>query len=81
MVFKWTMMVVYGFMRILQEAHYNTLTIHSRSNKMYHDLKPYYWWKKMKKDIAEYVSKCLICQQVKVKHQVPLELLQPITIP
>ena len=35
----------------------------------------------MKKDIAEYVSKCLTCQQVKVEHQVPSGLLNPIPIP
>ena len=32
----------------------------------------------MKKDIVEYVSKCLICQQIKAKHQ---DLLNPIPIP
>ena len=35
----------------------------------------------MKKDIAEYVSKCLTCQQVKVEHQVPSGLLNLIPIP
>ena len=35
----------------------------------------------MKKDISEYVSKCLMCQQVKAKHQVPSSLLNPLPIP
>ena len=35
----------------------------------------------MKKDIAEYVSKCLTCQQVKAEHQVPFGLLNPIPVP
>ena len=35
----------------------------------------------MKKDIVDYVSKCLTCQQVKVEHQVPSGLLNPIPIP
>ncbi|KAA3461427.1 reverse transcriptase [Gossypium australe] len=35
----------------------------------------------MKRDISEFVSKCLICQQVKAKHQVPSGLLQPVMIP
>ena len=35
----------------------------------------------MKKNVVEYVSKCLICQQVKAKHQVPFSLLNLIPIP
>ena len=35
----------------------------------------------MKKDIAEFISKCLVCQQVKAEHQVPVGLLQPLSIP
>ena len=33
------------------------------------------------KDVIEYVSKCLTCQQVKAEHQVPSGLLNPILIP
>jgi len=35
----------------------------------------------MKREIAEYVSKCGICQQVKVEHQRPAGPLQPLHIP
>ena len=35
----------------------------------------------MKKDVAEFVAKCLICQQVKVKNQRPSGLMQKIEIP
>jgi hypothetical protein len=35
----------------------------------------------MKKDIAEYIAKCLECQQVKVEHRHPVGLLQPLQIP
>ena len=35
----------------------------------------------MKRDVIEYVSKCLTCQQVKAEHQVPTGLLQPLPIP
>ena len=35
----------------------------------------------MKRDIVEYVLKCLTCQQVKVEHQVPSGLLKLIPIP
>ena len=39
-----------------------------------------YFWLRMKKDIAEYISKCMKCQQVKVEHQHPAGLLQPLPI-
>ena len=35
----------------------------------------------MKRDVTEYVSKCLTCQQVKDEHQVPTGLLNPLPIP
>ena len=35
----------------------------------------------MKRDVTEYVSKCLTCQQVKAEHQVPTSLLNPLPIP
>jgi len=54
---------------VLKEAHETKLVIHLGSTKMYRDLKESYWWPKMKREIAEYVAKCAICQQVKVEHQ------------
>ncbi|KAL0378456.1 UNVERIFIED_CONTAM: Transposon Ty3-G Gag-Pol polyprotein [Sesamum radiatum] len=39
--------------------------------KMYQNLRPYYWWQTMKKDVAEFVAKCMTCQQVKAEHQAP----------
>nr|GFD43138.1 putative reverse transcriptase domain-containing protein [Tanacetum cinerariifolium] len=35
----------------------------------------------MKRDVATFVSKCLICQQVKIKHQRANGLLQQLDIP
>ena len=32
----------------------------------------------MKRDVSEFVTKCMVCQKVKAEHQVPLGLLQPI---
>ncbi|GJS27863.1 putative reverse transcriptase domain-containing protein [Tanacetum coccineum] len=40
-----------------------------------------YWWPGMKKDIAEYVSKCLTYLKVKAEHQRPSGLLQQPEIP
>ena len=35
----------------------------------------------MKHDVAEFVSKCLVCQQVKASRQKPARLLQPLSMP
>ncbi|KAL5564136.1 hypothetical protein UlMin_027300 [Ulmus minor] len=48
---------------------------------MYQDLKERFWWSGMKKEVAEYVAKCLICQKVKAEHQRPGGELQPLDIP
>ncbi|XP_074373866.1 uncharacterized protein LOC141714233 [Apium graveolens] len=48
---------------------------------MYHDVKEHVWWSVMKRDIAEFISKCLTCQQVKIEHQRPSGLLQPLELP
>ncbi|KAA3477331.1 polyprotein [Gossypium australe] len=66
---------------ILQEVHASPYAIHLIGNKMYWDVKKLYWWPKLKQGVIEFVAKCLICQQVKAKHQFSFELLQPIKIP
>ena len=35
----------------------------------------------MERDIAEIISKFLVCQQVKAEHPVPVGLLQPLSVP
>nr|GEX68247.1 retrotransposable element Tf2 [Tanacetum cinerariifolium] len=66
---------------LLTEAHSSSFFVHPGSMKMYHDLKQHFWWSGMKRDVAMFVSKCLICQQVKIEHQRASGLLQPLDIP
>ena len=66
---------------ILEEAHNGSSVIHPGSTKMYQDLKMSYWWSGMKRDVLEFVTKCLVCQRVKAEHQVLSGLLQHIRIP
>ncbi|KAL5769927.1 hypothetical protein ACOSP7_014081 [Xanthoceras sorbifolium] len=56
---------------ILTEAHSSSYAMHPGSTKMYRDLKTQYWWSGMKRDVIEFVNRCLTCQQVKAEHQVP----------
>ncbi|KAL0561636.1 hypothetical protein IC582_002076 [Cucumis melo] len=50
---------------LLSEAHSSPFSMHPGSTKMYQDLKQVYWWRNMKREVAEFVSRCLVCQQVK----------------
>ncbi|GKC51173.1 putative reverse transcriptase domain-containing protein [Tanacetum coccineum] len=66
---------------IMDEAHTSRYSIHPGADKMYHGLRDLYWWPGMKRDIAEYVSKCLTCSKIKAEHQKPLGLLRQPEIP
>ncbi|KAG8481693.1 hypothetical protein CXB51_026582 [Gossypium anomalum] len=65
---------------ILRETHDSPFALHPGGIKMYRDLRELYWWPGMKRDIVEFVAKCLTCQRVKADHQVPTSLVQPINI-
>lgn len=49
----------------------NQFLVHPGSTKMYCGLKQLYWQLGMKTDIAEFVSQCLTCKEVKIEHQKP----------
>ena len=66
---------------ILDEAHKSRYAMHPGGNKMFEDLRKCYWWNNMKREVAQYVQRCLVCQQVKAEHQKPGGLLQPLQIP
>jgi hypothetical protein len=65
---------------ILSEAHQSLYTVHPGNTKMYRDLRKNYWWKGMKKDIAQYVEQCLTCQQIKVEHQKRISPYLPVCL-
>jgi hypothetical protein len=66
--------------KILDEAHMSRYSIHPRSTKMYHDLRQQFWWTRMKREAAHYVSECDTCRKVKVDYMKPGGLLQPLSI-
>ncbi|GJR64470.1 putative reverse transcriptase domain-containing protein [Tanacetum coccineum] len=51
----------------MDEAHTSRYSVHPGADKMYYDLRDLYWWPGMKRDIAEYVSRCLMCSKIKGK--------------
>lgn len=57
------------------------MSIHLNVTKMYHDLKKFFGWTRMKKEVVQFVYACLTCQKLKIKHQKSLRLMQPLSIP
>ena len=66
--------------KILEETHIVSHAIHHRTTKIYWTLKSNYWWPFIKKDVAEYVARCLSCQQIKIKHQASTEKFKSLLI-
>jgi hypothetical protein len=42
--------------------------------------KSQYYWIGLKKEVADFIAKCLECQKVKVEHIHPVGMLQPLPI-
>lgn len=53
---------------LMDEAHKSRFSIHPGVMKMYRDLRTYYWWPCMKRDVAWHVERCLTCRKVKAEH-------------
>jgi hypothetical protein len=67
--------------KILDEPHLSKFSMHPGSTKMYHDLRSLYWWTRMKREIAKYISECDTCQRIKASHLKAVGPLQPLPIP
>ena len=67
--------------KILEEAHESQFPIYPGSNKMYQDLRKNFWWTRMKREVARYLTECDVCQRVKAEHLKPAGTLQPLPIP
>jgi hypothetical protein len=66
---------------ILNELHKNSYYGHPGYQKMIIALRKQFYWPNMKSETTKYLSKFLDCQQVKVEHQHPTGLLQPLPLP
>ena len=65
---------------VMDEIHQAPYSGHPGYQRTIATTRKQYFWPGMK-DIAEYISKCMKCQQVKVEHQHPAGLLQPFLVP
>jgi hypothetical protein len=66
---------------ILQEMHNVPYEGHPRYQKIVAAVKSHHFWLGMKREIAEYIARCMKCQKVKFEHGHLAGLLQPLPIP
>jgi hypothetical protein len=66
---------------IMDELHKRPYTGHSGYQKMITATRKQFYWPGLKKDIANYLAKCLECQQVKAEHRAPSRIITTSTNP
>ena len=66
---------------ILKKMHNVPYLRHQGYQKTLETIRKEYFWSGMKKDIAEYIARCMECQKVKIEHRHLAGLLQPLPIP
>jgi len=66
---------------IFHEMHNVPYVGHPGYQKTVATIKSHYFWPGMKRDIIEYIGRCMECQKVKAEHRHPIGLLQSLPIP
>jgi hypothetical protein len=66
---------------ILKEMHNVPYVWHPGYQKIVAAFKGHYFWPGMKKDIVEYIARCMECHKVKFEHRHSAGFLQPLPIP
>jgi hypothetical protein len=66
---------------VLKEMHNVRYVGHPGYQKTIAVVRSQLFWLGMKKDVVDYIAKCMEFQRVKVEHRHPIRLLQPLSIP
>ena len=64
---------------VCDEAHKSRFSIHPGGTMRYSDLRVY-WCKGMKREVADGVASCYMCQRVLAKYQRPVGPLLPVSV-
>jgi hypothetical protein len=73
---------VQGFkLAILREMNNVHYVGHPGYQKIVAAVRSHYFWPGMKKEIVEYIARCMECQKVTAEHRHPAGLLHPLPIP
>jgi hypothetical protein len=66
---------------VLKEIHNVPYVGHLGYQKTIVAVRIQFFWPRMKKDVVDYIARCMECHRVKSKHRHPKGLLQPLPIP
>jgi hypothetical protein len=66
---------------ILREMHNVPYVGHPGYQKSIAVVQKQYYWPQMRKEVVDFIAKCLECQKVKDEHRHPTSFLQPLPIP
>jgi hypothetical protein len=66
---------------VLKEMHDVPYAGHPGYQKTITAVRSQFFWSGMKKDVVDYIARCMECQKVKAEHRHPAGLLQPLPIP
>jgi hypothetical protein len=64
----------------MDEIHKRPYTGHHGYHKMITTTRKLFYWPGLKKDIVDYLAKCIECQEFKAEHQQPTRLLKHLLI-
>lgn len=68
--------------RVLAAAHDDPMGGHQGINITYHKILKYFFWPKLKSDVAKFCNACIVCQLVGKPNQTPPKApLRPIVVP
>eukprot|EP00253_Pinus_taeda_P003664 PITA_03664 len=67
--------------KVLGEYHKSPYAGHPGYQKLITSIRKECYWLGMKRDITDYLARCIECQQVKTEHQHPAGILQPLPVP
>jgi hypothetical protein len=65
---------------MLREMHNVPYVGHPVYHKSIVVIRSQYFWSGMKKEVVDYIARCLECQKVKAEHRHPTVMLQPLPI-
>jgi hypothetical protein len=66
---------------VLKEMHNVPYVRHLGYQKTIAAVRSQFFWSGMKRDIVDYIAKCMECQRVKIEHRHPMGFLQLLPIP